>query len=196
MRISVEPFEGTFEGRRGEIGREVLEEDSPEEGEACSYFGGEGGPSTSAYIDTNIYDYVALKHPAYGEACKNIVRDIYEGKLETYGSILVAVEILGPLMEIDADMAVGAVKAFLSLPVKIIPMDESTIQSAVTGASYDAVHASAMARKGISTVITEDLGHWKMIQSNWSRVRDKISTTLGEIEIVRPKEYVKWEGRG
>jgi len=144
---------------------------------------------------------VALKHPVYGEACKNIVRDIYERKLETYGSILVAVEILGSLMEIDADMAVGAVKAFLSLPVKIIPMDESTIQSAVaialeTGVSYDAVHASAMARTGISTVITEDLGHWKMIQLNWSRVRNKISTTLGEIEIVRPKEYMKWEGRG
>jgi len=144
---------------------------------------------------------VALKHPVYGEVCKNIVGDIYERKLETYGSILVAVEILGSLMEIDADMAVGAVKAFLSLPVKIIPIDESTIQSAATialetGASYDAVHASAMARTGISTVITEDLGHWKMIQSNWSRVRNKISTTLGEIEIVRPKEYAKWEGGG
>jgi len=53
-----------------------------------------------------------------------------------------------------------------------------------------------MARMGISTVITEDLGHWKRIQSNWSKVRHKIPTTLGEIEIIRPKEYVKWEGRG
>lgn len=151
-----------------------------------------------AYVDTNIYDYVALRHPVYGEACREILRDVNEGELETYGSMLVAIEILGSLAEIDTNMAVGGVKAFFSLPVKIIPIDERIIESAATIAleadvSYDAVHASTMARADVSTVITEDVEHWTRIRGRWARVKAKTHVALEEIKIVRPKEYARWK---
>lgn len=56
------------------------------------------------YIDTNIFDYVALKHEIYGKACKEILDDVGTF-LDTYCSFLVPIEILGSLSEIDVSIA-------------------------------------------------------------------------------------------
>jgi len=48
-----------------------------------------------AYIDTNIYVYVALRSRAYFEKCKLILRDALLGRFMTYDSPMVAVEFLG-----------------------------------------------------------------------------------------------------
>lgn len=151
-----------------------------------------------AYIDTNIYDYVALRHPVYGKACREILSDVYERKLEAYGSILVAIEILGSLAEIDTKIAAGAVNAFLSLPIEMVPIDNRSIEMAAsialeTSVSYDSVHASAMAKAGVPTIITEDFEHWSRISTRWMKIRDKMSIEFKEIEVVRPTEYVRWK---
>jgi len=132
-----------------------------------------------AYIDTNIFDYMILKHPVYGEACRRICEDVRDGKIDSYCSLYVPIEILGSIAQINSGKAAVAIAAFFSFPIKIIELDERLIREAgkislATGLSYDAIHAAAMKKYGLNTIITEDIEHWKKIKG---------------IKIIRPLEY-------
>ena len=131
------------------------------------------------YIDTNIFDYSALAHPKYGEACKQIIDDIQNKKIDAHCCLLVPIEILGSLGKMDFKKASIAVIAFFSLPINIIPLDETLVRDASqlmleSGVTYDSIHAAAMRRAGLDTVITEDVDHWSKIKG---------------IKIIRPLEY-------
>jgi len=133
----------------------------------------------SLYIDTNIFDYSALAHPVYGKACKHIIDDIQNEKIEAYCSFLVSIELLGSLAQIDTQKASIAVAAFFSLPISMIQIDEWILRDAASimlesGISYNSIYASCMRRKGIDTIITEDTKQWKKIKN---------------IKIIRPLEY-------
>jgi len=134
------------------------------------------------YIDTNVFDYVALRHEVYGEACKRVLSDIGK-RIEAYCSYLVPIEMLGSLSEIDKELALKAVKAFFSFDIHLIELDELVIFLAgeickkwrING--YDAVHAAAMRKANIRTIITENVRDFKKVP--W-------------IKVVRPIEYEKW----
>jgi len=133
------------------------------------------------YIDTNIFDYSALAHPLYGKACKHIIDDIQNEKIEAYCSFLVPIELLGSLAQINTKRASIAVAAFFSLPINMIQIDEWTLRDASSimlesGVSYDSIHAACMRRNDLDTIITEDIKHWKKIKN---------------IKIIRPLEYAK-----
>lgn len=136
------------------------------------------------YVDTNIFDYVALRHPKYGKACKRITDDIRDEKFEAYCSQLVPIEILGSLAEVDPQLSAGAVTAFFTFPIKLIPIDERLIRKAAdlmieTGPGYDSIHAAAMERVGLDTIITENVKHWKKFEGT---------------KTIRPSEYGKNDG--
>lgn len=133
----------------------------------------------SFYVDTNIFDYSALAHPVYGEACKQIIDDIQNKKIKAYCSLLVPIELLGSLARIDMEKAAIALTAFFSLPINMIQVDEWVLQEAAnimlgSGTSYDSVHAACMRTKGLDTIITEDITDWKKIKN---------------VKIIRPLEY-------
>lgn len=135
----------------------------------------------SFYIDTNIFNYSALAHPVYGRACKRIIDDVQNGKIDAYCGFLVAIELLGSLAEIDIAKAAVAITAFFSLPIRLIQIDERIVHEAThimleSGVSYDSIHAACMRRKGLDTIITEDIEHWGKIKN---------------IKIVRPLDYSK-----
>ena len=133
----------------------------------------------SFYIDTNVFDYSALAHPVYGKACKHIIDDIQNGKIEACCSFLVPIELLGSLARIDTEKAAIAVAAFFSLPINMIQIDERILQDAATimldsCVSYDSIHAACMQSKGLNMIITEDTKDWKKIK---------------DVKIIRPLEY-------
>jgi predicted nucleic acid-binding protein len=135
----------------------------------------------SYYIDTNIFDYSALAHPTYGKACKSIVDDIQNKTIKAYCSFLVPIELLGSLARIDAEKAGIAVAAFFSLPISMIQIDEEVLHDAArimldSGVSYDSIHAACMKRRGLDTIITEDVTDWKKIKN---------------IHVIRPLQYEK-----
>ena len=122
------------------------------------------------YVDTNIFVYSALAHPTYGKACKCIIDEIQNKKIKAYCGFLVPIELLGSLARIDAEKAGFAVDAFFSLPISMIQIDEEVLHDAGrimldSGVSYDSVHAACMRRKGLDTIITEDVTDWKKIKS-------------------------------
>lgn len=122
---------------------------------------------------------MALKHPKYGLPCKKILDDIRDGRLKAHCSHLVPIEILGSLARVDPEIAAGAILAFFSFPIEMIPLTERVIREASkitleTGVAYDAVHAAAMKSEGLETIITEDIDHWSRIEG---------------LKIIRPLEY-------
>lgn len=133
----------------------------------------------SFYIDTNIFDYSALAHPVYGKACKQIIDDIQNLKIEAYCGFLVPIELLGSLARIDAKKAAVAVAAFFSLPINMIQIEPRLLKDAASimvdsGVSYDSVHAACMRRKGLDTIVTEGIADWKRIKN---------------VMVIRPLEY-------
>lgn len=133
----------------------------------------------SFYIDTNIFGYCALAHPVYGKACKHIVDDIQNEKIEAYCSFLVPIELLGSLARINTEKAAIAMAAFFSLPISMIQIDERILHDAATimldsGVCYASIHAACMRRNGLDTIITEDTKDWKKIKN---------------VKIIRPLEY-------
>ena len=111
------------------------------------------------YIDTNIFDYVALKNVTYGKACKEILDDIGT-ILDASCSFLVPIEILGSLSEISVKTANKALLGFFSFKLNLIEIDEKLVLSAskisekdkING--YDAIHVAAMKKEKIKTTIT------------------------------------------
>ncbi len=136
-----------------------------------------------AYIDTNIFDYVVLRHEIYGKACKEILDDI-GSELNAYCSFLVPIEILGSLSEIEIDMAFKALSTFFAFKLTLIEigsnllLESSKIMKSTKINGYDAVHVAAMKRENIHTIITENYKDFKKIP---------------RINIVRPLNYKKWK---
>ena len=135
----------------------------------------------SFYIDTNVFDYSALANPVYGKACKQIIDDVQNKKIEAYCGFLVPIELLGSLAKINPEKAAVAVQIFFSLPINLIQIDERILQDAAgimveSGVSYDSIHAACMQREGLDTIITEDIADWKKIK---------------RVKIIRPLQYKK-----
>jgi len=80
---------------------------------------------TDAYIDTNIYVYVALRNRAYFEKCRLILRDALSGRLTAYGSPMVAVELLGSLSRVDPVLAREALRACLAMPLRSLELTQA-----------------------------------------------------------------------
>ena len=135
------------------------------------------------YIDTNIFDYVALRHEVYGKACKEILDDI-GGLLDASCSFLVPIELLGSLSEINVEIAFKALTAFFAFKLNLIDVNANVIVEAskIMGKTkinrYDAVHAASMKKEGIKAIITENYKDFKEIP---------------KIEIVKPLDYKKWK---
>ena len=135
------------------------------------------------YIDTNIFDYVALRHEVYGRACKEILDDI-GGLLDASCSFLVPIELLGSLSEINIEIAFKALSAFFAFKLNLIDisanilLEASKIVEKTKISGYDAVHASSVKKEGIKTIITENYKDFKKIPT---------------IKIVRPLDYKKWK---
>lgn len=137
------------------------------------------------YIDTNIFDYVALKHEIYGRACKEILDDVGI-LLNACCSFLVPIELLGFLSQINQQTAYKALLAFFAFKINLIEIDKNLLflaneimkKSGLDG--YDAVHAAAMKKENIKIIITENYKDFKKVSN---------------VKIVRPRDYKRWKNQ-
>jgi len=134
-----------------------------------------------AYIDTNIFFYVATKHPKFYTACVKVLEALTEEEYVGYGSNLVLFELFGSLSKLNAKAAYNAAIAYLSLPLHILRVDREVLAIArdiaeLSNTTYDAIHAALIAKNCIDTVITEDIRHWRKIASIWDYIEKKYDT--------------------
>lgn len=160
------------------------------------------GMKIRVYVDTNIYVYAILHHPAYGESCAEILRDIARRTYEAYGSTLVAIELLGSLSRIDPQIARRALEDYLSLDIILLNVSLEALRLAaiineVTNARYDSIHAALVLLNDIPVVITNDLDDWGRISRSLDRImeemkREGYETRVEHLQIVSPRDYRKW----
>jgi len=154
---------------------------------------------TSAYIDTNIYVYVALRNRMYYEKCKSMLYDVTLGKIKAYGSPMVAIELLGSLSRIDAVLAREALKAYLAMPILNLEVTQESLLFAslintVINIGYDSIHASLILLNNVNSVITNDTDDWMKLKKNLPRLmieaRNQGFTVRAEtLEILTPDTY-------
>lgn len=142
-----------------------------------------------AYIDTNVFVYVATGHPDFFDACLRALELVSRGEVQGLGSHLVLFELFGALSKLNADAAYEAADAYLSLPIKLVTPSRRTLRVArdvakLAGVTYDAVHAALAAEGGAEIVVTEDLEHWRRIESVWSEVAREHG--FGELRVLSP----------
>jgi predicted nucleic acid-binding protein len=152
-----------------------------------------------AYIDTNIYIYVAIRNIKYFDLCKEILKDVMRGNVEAYGSSLVAIEILGSLSKIDPFIANEALKSYLSMPIKDLEITEEVLLIAAylnmqVNLRYDAVHAALAIKNNIPNIITNDVDDFKRVKDNFNTIieslkRVGIKLELDRINIITPDTY-------
>ena len=161
------------------------------------------GAKTRIYIDTNIYVYAILHHPRYGSLCAEILRDIDRKVFEAYGSIFVALELLGSLSRISPHIARRAVEDYLSIDMILLGMSKEVVRLASiineeVNIKYDAVHAALMLLNDISTIITNDVDDWEKIRKEFAKITERIkeegyTTSINKIDVVTPDNYKKWK---
>ena len=130
------------------------------------------------FIDTNIYIYVAVRHPDFFDKCYRILRMLVDGEFRGYGSKFVLFELFGALSKISPAAAYEASHCYLNLPLKNLDIDREALKlardiAARSGTTYDAIHAAMMMRNNITTIVTEDLRNWLKIQKVWAEVTKK-----------------------
>jgi len=131
------------------------------------------------YIDTNIYIYVALKHPDFYKKCYNVLDMLVSKEFTGYGSHLVLFELFGSLSKIDVEAAYEAVNSCLNLPLTMLEANRDTFTYAreiamLSRVTYDSLHAALVAQNGIDLVVTEDLKDWCKILAAWPKIKRKL----------------------
>ena len=133
------------------------------------------------YIDTDIFVYVALKHPDYYKKCYSVLELLTLKEFTGYGSQLVLFELYGALSKLNVEAAYEAVKSYLNLPLTILEVNRDTFRyakeiAALTGITYDSIHAALVAQNNIDVVVTEDLKDWHKILRAWPKIKEKLNT--------------------
>ncbi|WP_261310023.1 type II toxin-antitoxin system VapC family toxin [Saccharolobus shibatae] len=142
-----------------------------------------------AYIDTNIFIYVALKNLDFYNICYKVLDMLISGEFKGLGSYLVLFELFGSLSKIDVKAAYEAVNSYLDLPITILETNRDTFSHAkeiaeLSGVTYDALHAALVSQNGIEVVITEDVNDWSKIVKAWPKVKEKLN--VKDLIVVSP----------
>lgn len=115
---------------------------------------------------------------------------------------MVAVELLGALSKIDPFVAWRATMDYLSLPIKIFPLDAKTLKIASiinleANIGYDSLHLASMMLNNIEIIISRDIDDWRKAVSRINSIIKRLQEEgfdLGgyELKLVTPEDYENW----
>jgi len=84
------------------------------------------------YIDSNIFVYVAIRHPQFGNACKAFLSTINQKEIVGVTSALTLCEVHHAIAKyLDKKAAELVIQSILSLPIEIIALDSNMFCSAI-----------------------------------------------------------------
>ena len=157
------------------------------------------GMRTRVYIDTNIFIYAIFRDPKFGKICRTILRDMGSGLFDAYGSILVAIELLGAISKIDPTVASKATNLYFQLPHKILGVNPKILRMAshitdVVNLRYDSIHLAIMIENSIDKIITNDKDDWYRAKTSFKEIKEKLEkegfeSKIRGIEVITPEEY-------
>ncbi len=158
---------------------------------------------TRVYIDTNIFVYAIFHDPKFGDICSRILRDMGSRLFDAYGSILVAIELLGSISKIDPTIASNATNLYFQLPHKILNVNLKTLRIAshitdIVNLRYDSIHLALMIENSVDRIITNDKDDWYRAKNNFKKIKEKLEKEgfkieINNINIITPEEYRLFE---
>jgi len=133
-----------------------------------------------AFIDSNIFVYAAQAHPEFGDACKDMIADIENGKITATTSTLNVSEV-GEVVDRYAGKKEShrVVELLLALPMDVSPVVKEHLMMALNYFNkykinyFDCVFLAVMEEKFIDVIITND-SHFKKVD---------------RINVITPGEY-------
>lgn len=145
------------------------------------------------YIDTNIFIYVALKHPDYYEQCYKVLEMLVSKEFSGYGSHLVLFELFGALSRLSVEAAYEAANSYLSLPLTMLELNRETLDYAreiamLSNVTYDSLHAALVAQNNIDVVVSEDISDWGRILRTWPKIKKRFRTK--DLIVISPTKGV------
>ena len=145
------------------------------------------------FLDTNIFVYVALKHPDFHDSCYEILELLVDEYYHGYGSDLILFELFGALSKINPKAAYEAAISYLNLPIVRLEINRDVIKVAwkiaeKSGVTYDSIHAATMMINGINLIITEDLADWLKIKKCWKNVAEELDIKINDLIIYAPSK--------
>ncbi|MBI2675604.1 MAG: type II toxin-antitoxin system VapC family toxin [Candidatus Aenigmarchaeota archaeon] len=118
------------------------------------------------YLDTNVIIYAIENHPVYGKKCRDVLKDIEDGKLKACSSFLVLIELINVLARINNLLekrkldARKNIEAVTSLPIVWLELNLLALERAseygykVSGVDY--VHIALMELNMVPEIISAD----------------------------------------
>lgn len=145
------------------------------------------------YIETNIFIYVALKHPEYYMPYYKLLRKIVSEQIHAYGSELVLFELFGAMAKINPAAAYEATISYLNFPITHLELNRETFElerdlSEDSKTTYDSIHAAVMMRNNINIIVTEDLRDWHRIAKTWVKVKKNHKIEIDDLIIIQPSK--------
>jgi len=117
----------------------------------------------TVYIDSNIFIYVALRHPEFGKPCTSLLHKVQQGKFAAATSVMTLCEVHNVVhRHIGKDAAEIVVQSILSLPLRILNLDLHSIHGALHQAREhklrinDAIHFAAALSVNADAVYSYD----------------------------------------
>ncbi|MEX0569270.1 MAG: type II toxin-antitoxin system VapC family toxin [Candidatus Njordarchaeota archaeon] len=151
------------------------------------------------YIDTNIFIYAIFHDPKFGSVCSTILRDMSSGLFDAYGSILVAIELLGSISKIEPAVASKATNLYFQLPHKILSVNPKILRMAsyiadIVNLRYDSIHLAIMIESSINKIITNDKDDWYKAKTSFKKIKEKLQKEgfeikIDEIDVITTEEY-------
>jgi predicted nucleic acid-binding protein len=110
------------------------------------------------FIDSNIFVYAKVNDKKYGKCCQEVIRRIYEKKIEAIIDSVILLEVANALRKLGVKDVKDVVLAILSLPISVIDFKQEDIVEAITELSlspYDSLHY-LISKKSNAKIISAD----------------------------------------
>ena len=95
------------------------------------------------FIDSNVFVYAKINDKKYGKCCQNIIKKIYEKKIEAIIDNIILLEVANALRKLGVKDIEDEILAILSLPIRIVDFKQEDIVEATKDLSlspYDSLH--------------------------------------------------------
>ncbi|BDB99475.1 type II toxin-antitoxin system VapC family toxin [Saccharolobus caldissimus] len=110
------------------------------------------------FVDSNVFVYAKINDKKYGKCCQNIIREIYERKINVIIDNVILLEVANALRKLGVREIEDEILAILSLPIRVIDLKQEDIVEAVKDLSlspYDSLHY-LISKKHNAKIISAD----------------------------------------
>jgi len=96
------------------------------------------------FVDSNVFVYAKINDKKYGKCCQDIIKKIYEKKIEAIIDNIILLEVVNALRKLGVKDIEDEILAILPLPIRIVDFKQEDIVEATKDLSlspYDSLYS-------------------------------------------------------